>query len=117
MDTLSTFREYMGDDITPENVRRLAAAPEEHIARFIERLAPLYYDWLEKEEATDTLDQDSSFFCVDPFRREQDWRNQLETYKKYLLYFPKCCIPDPLASVLWPNITLGATVSGAGPRD
>jgi len=91
---------------------RLADTTDKQIAALVEHLAPYYYNWLENEEAvnTNTANQDQHFFCIDPFSTDQPWRQQLDIYKKYLLYFPKFAFPDPLASFLWLHITF-ATIT------
>ena len=106
MNSLEITRDYIGQDLTVQYARELAKAPEEHIAGLIQRLAPYYYDWLENEENNQAALLKSRDFCIDPFSPNLNWLQRLEQFKKHLLYFPSFVIPDPLASFLWPDITL-----------
>src|SRR6185295_9381629 len=108
MNTISVFRDYVGEDLTSATAERLASGPTEHIVAFIERLAPHYYNWLENQEQNDDDSVEQIFFCIDPFPRDLGWSLQLELYKKFLLYFPTFAIPDPIAAFLWPHITIAS---------
>ncbi len=108
MNTLDIIRDYIGQELTTQYVERLATAPAEHITPLIQNLAPHYYDWLEHEETNQVDTQESRYFCIDHFSSSAPWQQQLETFKKHLLYFPRFVIPDPLASFLWPHITFAA---------
>lgn len=108
MNTVTAFRDYVGEDLTLATAERLASGPTEHIVGFIQRLAPHYYNWLENQEQSDDGSAEQIFFCIDPFPRDLGWRQQLELYKKFLLYFPTFAIPDPTAAFLWPHITIAS---------
>lgn len=126
IDTVSIVRNYMGDDITPSCVERLMQGPEEHIGVLVQNLVSYYYDWLENEEARFSRAADASandprgkqeheeitYYCMDPLDYWRTWREKLDTYKKYLLYFPRFAVPDPLAEFLWPRITAARVVGG-----
>ena len=108
MNTVKVFRDYVGEDLTSATAERLASGPTEHIVDFIQRVAPHYYDWLENQEQSDDDSAEQIFFCIDPFPRDLGWKQQLELYKKFLLYFPTFAIPDPIAAFLWPHITIAS---------
>jgi hypothetical protein len=127
MNSITIFRDYMGEDITPSCVKRLIKAPKEHIGALIQLLSPYYYDWLENEEASthDTADtqtvsndyRESTYYCIDPLDYERTWREKLEIYKKYLLYFPRFILPDPVAEFLYPHVVVASITSQISPTE
>jgi len=91
MNTISVFRDYMGEGLTQACILRLMQGPEEHIGEFLQRLYPCYTDWLKDEErsvartlptpAADWLDGkgrvESTYYCIDPLNRRRAWREKL----------------------------------------
>jgi hypothetical protein len=109
MNPIPVIEEYLGYDLTLEAAKRLATAPEKHIEGLVNKVTPFYYDWLEKAQNQNPTTP-GYLFCVDPVPQDEDWRQLLERYKKYLLYLPRFAVPDPLAQLLKPLVTVGALV-------
>src|SRR4030088_2553627 len=115
--TLDIVEAYFGADLTPDLSERIRNLPGEHVVPLVERLAAYYDTWLDDQIAQG--DKDSSLAdisCrIDPFVEPWDLQETLTLYKKFLLYFPRFVIADPLADLFYVPITLSFVLSGLVP--
>jgi hypothetical protein len=115
MDAIGIVEEYFGDELTVETAERIAVAPSDHIVPLVEKLDAYYEQWFSEHTAPEQSHAeqggDSYFYCVEPFPPEEDGRAIANRYKKYLLYFPRFAVPDPLADVFYPPLIVAHALS------
>ena len=61
MTSIDIINNFLGEKLTLDVAKRISDGPEDHIIQLIEKLAPFYYDWFEKAEATN-LGEKQNFF-------------------------------------------------------
>lgn len=108
MNAIDIVEEYFGDELTAKTAARIGEAPPDHIIPLVERLDAHYERWFSDhtapEQGTTENISNSYFYCLEPFPPEQDGRAIANRYKKFLLYFPRFAVPDPLADVFYPPL-------------
>jgi hypothetical protein len=116
MNTIDIVEEYFGDTLTEETTERISAAPPDQLVPLVEKLDAHYEDWFSghapDEQGATEKDGDSYFYCLEPFPPENDGRALAGRYKKFLLYFPRFAVPDPLADIFYSPL-VAASVLGA----
>jgi hypothetical protein len=122
MNSIEIIQNYIGEELTSEWAHRLADAPFDHIQILLfEKLYNFYIDWLESEEqrrSEEEVNEIDTFHCIDPYPDPINlaWHQQLDHYKKFLLYFPHFTIPDPLAHIIWPIAQIALVTQQFGSR-
>jgi hypothetical protein len=109
MNTIDVIEEYFGDELTEKTAKKIGAAPPDHIVPLVEKLDEHYERWFAaqqdaNEQSAAATDTGNYFYCMEPFPPEGNGRAIASRYKKFLLYFPRLAIPDPIADVLYPPI-------------
>jgi hypothetical protein len=115
MNAIDVIEEYFGDELTNKTAARISEAPPDHIVPLVEKLDAHYEQWFADhtapEQGTTENTSNNYFYCLEPFPPDQDGHAIADRYKKYLLYFPRFAVPDPLADVFYPSLLIAHALS------
>lgn len=99
MSAIDIIEDFAGEELTDDLVSSIIRWPKNQTAQLLSELNIYYSNWLNDESNANSSD-DPNFLTYAELNDFQ-WDQQIEFYKKHLLYFQKVSVVDPLASLVW----------------